>query len=458
MQAVRENFLYVPMPDPARAAALKACLTLPLRDEKGKVVGSLPAYDETREGHLGIPWWSPDAVPIQESGGVTNRTREGLVLGLKRLEDIRYRPGQEDLINRSVRLLSDALALNRPTSLLIDAPPGYGKTVVLTHLAYLLGRAFCVLVNTTKIMERWEQEIFSAFGVYPTLIGGGQGLLERCPTIGVAMVQTLVSETAKIPKAFWVRYFQRYGTMIADESDTLPTRVFSQAIPMFYSRFRLGCSGTLTRRDGMDKLIRWHFGPVVSVEDTRQPPRAIQVTLPPTVTDQAFTFGKELNRNYGVTLVGKNRSRSGSIARLATALYRKGRRVMILSDRIDQLETIEGGFPKNCLALGLYGSRRDVLQADPGPCVILSTYALGGRGVDIPWVDSVILATPRAAVTQAMGRVMREYPGKRGALVVDLVDGSSRFFSNLAVKRRKEYEAKQVQVYGETLEGLMAKL
>lgn len=475
IRARLENFLYVPLPDCPQLAytlaelaarrngvsaeTLKARLTLPLRDEKGVVVGSFGAYDDTREGWLGIPWFCPEADAARDRYGVDDFTERGEKLDVGLSTPFVFRDGQEELVHAALAELVGGE--HPPRSVIACAPPGMGKTVVAVALAHRLGRAFCVIVNTTEIMRRWEEEILKRFGVLPTIIGGGHGLLEegRCPAIGVAMVQTLTTKASKLPTAYWVEYFRRYGTMIADEADCLPTQVFSQSIPMFHARYRIAVTATLQRRDGLTKLIHWHFGKAVEAADKREPPRAVQIRLPETVRDPAFTFRGDLNRNFGISLLAKHRQRNEWVLALIKKIYLKGRRVMVLGERIEQLTWLEAQLVcDQHQVLRLYGDQRDDLTTDPGRCVLLSTYALGGRGVDIPWIDTVLLATPRANVTQAMGRVMRELPGKKPAWVIDLVDQSSMLFARLAEKRQREYASRRVQVYGSGLDDFVAKL
>ena len=63
------------------------------------------------------------------------------------------------------------------------------------------------------------------------------------------------------------------------------------------------------------------------------------------------------------------------------------------------------------------------------------------EGLDIPILDTVVLATPKSDVTQAIGRIMRETPGKlNDPLIYDVVDHWSVFYS-MARKRMAVYHA-----------------
>jgi superfamily II DNA or RNA helicase len=62
-----------------------------------------------------------------------------------------------------------------------------------------------------------------------------------------------------------------------------------------------------------------------------------------------------------------------------------------------------------------------------------------GEGTDIPWLDTCILAMPRARVEQPVGRIRREYDDKADAVVMDLVDADSPVFAGYASERLKWY-------------------
>lgn len=62
--------------------------------------------------------------------------------------------------------------------------------------------------------------------------------------------------------------------------------------------------------------------------------------------------------------------------------------------------------------------------------MVIATFQLAQEGLDIPVLDTVILATPKSDIKQSIGRIMRETPGKLNApLIIDVVDHWSVLFS-----------------------------
>jgi ERCC4-related helicase len=63
------------------------------------------------------------------------------------------------------------------------------------------------------------------------------------------------------------------------------------------------------------------------------------------------------------------------------------------------------------------------------------------EGLDIPVLDTLLMTTPHSDVTQAVGRIMRETPGKVNApLIIDMVDRWS-VFNSMYRKRCVIYNA-----------------
>jgi len=54
--------------------------------------------------------------------------------------------------------------------------------------------------------------------------------------------------------------------------------------------------------------------------------------------------------------------------------------------------------------------------------VIVATYASTSEGLDIPAIDTVLLASPKGAIEQSIGRGMRAHPNKQRPTIVEFDD------------------------------------
>jgi superfamily II DNA or RNA helicase len=123
---------------------------------------------------------------------------------------------------------------------------------------------------------------------------------------------------------------------------------------------------------------------------------------------------------------------------------RNGRFVIVLSDRIAQLRelmllAVDAGIDDRDISFYIGStSPSDREHASKQRC-ILSTYSMAKEGLDIPRLDTLVLATPKGDVVQASGRVQRKHPEKNIPLIVDIVDPFS-IFEKLKWKRHGFYK------------------
>ena len=80
------------------------------------------------------------------------------------------------------------------------------------------------------------------------------------------------------------------------------------------------------------------------------------------------------------------------------------------------------------------GMKEQDLKISEGKKIIIATYAMAEEGLDIKTLTTLIMATPKSDVTQAVGRILRKKSKKK--LVVDLVD-PHHTFQNQYVNHRK---------------------
>ena len=80
-----------------------------------------------------------------------------------------------------------------------------------------------------------------------------------------------------------------------------------------------------------------------------------------------------------------------------------------------------------------------------GMDVILGTFMMASEGMDIPALDSIVLASPKSNICQPIGRILRKKHVDKPALVYDLVDEFSHFYRQ-GLKRRKFYKKSKYHI------------
>jgi len=191
-------------------------------------------------------------------------------------------------------------------------------------------------------------------------------------------------------------------------------------------RFTLGLTATPERKDGLTRILYWFLGPeffrVERANQTKTRVVTISYTCetfknPPPVS----RFGK-LNMAGMISAVTEIAERNEMIVKTARDALNTGRRVLILSDRRSHCFELHEKIGEHS---GLYvgGMSEHDLSESAKKKIVIATFQLAHEGLDIPVLDTVILATPKSDIKQSIGRIMRETPGKKNEpLIYDIVD------------------------------------
>jgi superfamily II DNA or RNA helicase len=307
-------------------------------------------------------------------------------------------------------------------------PVGYGKTVCALAVACRVAERVLVLVHTDVLARQWADRVASLVeGATVTLVKPRTFSKAGTTTHTIMLMQTLLAR-AKSTIA------SEYDLVIVDETHHLAAPTLSRCMALAGSRYRLGLSATLERKDGMHVLITHVLGPVAY---------AVRRTTNPNVTVRVHTYEGTVDHDDSVTdaitSTASDARRTDILAGLILGLYSEGRGVIVMSDRKVQLRALETMLrPHVPLSWAVGGSPPVSMAERP---VVLATFAYCAEGMDIPELDSCVLATSRRDVRQCVGRILRQHPdtASRAPCVVDLVDTRSRRLASQAAARRAWY-------------------
>jgi superfamily II DNA or RNA helicase len=128
------------------------------------------------------------------------------------------------------------------------------------------------------------------------------------------------------------------------------------------------------------------------------------------------------------------------------------RRVLILSERRNQLKDFEKFIIEHNIANGSYGyyvggMKQDDLAKSAEKQIILATYQLAAEGFNVPSLNTIIFASPISDIQQSIGRILREVPEKRKyiPLCIDILDEFS-IFKRKGASRLKFYNSNKYKV------------
>ena len=125
-------------------------------------------------------------------------------------------------------------------------------------------------------------------------------------------------------------------------------------------------------------------------------------------------------------------------------LVNENRKILILSNRVQHLKDLNAMILENTLSsTGFYlgGMKEKELEESIKNDVILATFSMAEEGFDCKELDSVILASPKSKIEQAVGRILRKKAADRDKIpmIIDICDEFSVFKSQNS-KRLKFYK------------------
>ena len=326
----------------------------------------------------------------------------------------------------------------------LSLPCGFGKTTVSLAIACKLGYRTMIVVHKQFLADQWRERI-QQFCPGATIGIVQQDKKEVDCDFVIAMLQSLSL------KEYNFSDFESVGTLIVDEAHHICAKVFSQSLFKMCPKHIFGLSATPERKDGLTKVLHWFMGPTFfAVERKNQ--EQVEVF---TVTYECFNYrnpppsmrnGKISMPNMITELV-EDHHRNKMLVELVKKASAGTRQLLVLSDRRFHCEFLHQCFPKSS---GLYmgGMKEKDLQESSQKKIIFATFSQAHEGLDIPTLDTVILASPKSDIVQSIGRIMRETKGKKNnPHIYDIHDPWS-VFTAMYYKRMKVYRQGGFKIHG----------
>lgn len=317
----------------------------------------------------------------------------------------------------------------------LSLPCGYGKTTVALAIASKLGYRTMIIVHKEFLANQWRERI-QQFCPGATIGLVQQDTVEvECDFI-IAMLQSLSMKT------YDFQLFENIGTVIVDEAHHICAKVFSQSLFKMCPKHIYGLSATPDRKDGLTKVLHWFMGPTFfTVERSNQG----QVEVVPIYFDcMMFRDQPPTNRCGKISLVNMitelvdNNDRNQMLIKTILKVLKTTRQLLVLTDRRIHCQVLQSHFPD---VSGLYmgGMKAKDLDESSRKRIIFGTFSQAHEGLDIPSLDTIILATPKSDIKQSVGRIMRETTGKKNyPLIYDIVDQWSVMYA-MYNKRKRVY-------------------
>ena len=325
------------------------------------------------------------------------------------------------------------------------------NTTLAIHVICALAKKTLIVCHKDFLLQQWKERIEQ----FTT--GARIGLL-KAKVVDVEDKDIVLASLQSLSmKEYDEELFKSFGLFVADEAHHFPAEVFSKALKKVNFKYALGLTATLTRKDGLTKVLKWFIGDVVFKAEKRQDELCVEFfdyyDPNPVYSLEVKGYNNKLNVSRMINNICDYKPRIDFIVDCLVKVlkHEPERKVIILSDRRNHLDLLQKAISKVGYESAFYvgGMKQHELKESEEKQVILATYHIASEGFDCPGLDTLILASPKSDVIQCVGRIQRtpQHLRKHVPLVLDIVDNFSLFIRQ-GKKRCTYYESCKYNIKG----------
>ena len=366
------------------------------------------------------------------------------------------RPDQEEAVKRLAAYDNGVLA----------ATTAFGKTVAAIGLIAERKVNTLILVHTQALLQQWKNTLEQFLTVNEALpeqpfkrgrkkklshfgqFGGSKNSLTGI--VDIAVIQSLYTEGEVKP------FINDYGMIIADECHHVSAVSFEAVLRSAHAKYVYGLTATPKRADGHQPVIFMQCGPIRYSANAKEyaAKHSFKHILVPRFTKfRADADNKKLTITDVYKQLSESRYRNGLIADDVKTAVQDGRTPIIISERMSHIERLAellSDAADNVIILSGQGTakaKKELLERvrclpKEQSLILLATGKYAGEGFDEPRLDTLFLTMPiswSGTLSQYVGRLHREYEGKKNVQIYDYIDLGVPMLGNMYKKRLRGY-------------------
>lgn len=316
--------------------------------------------------------------------------------------------------------------------------PGSGKSFMLANILTKLNTKTLIIAHLSQLTKQLAKEIEEVLGTKPTILDKDT---KQLGDINIATSQ-LISKNPDL----WYLIKNGIGCIVIDEAETLASLSTLRIVQRAHAKYHIFISATFSRSvDQRTEALTDFSGD--NVFTLKNPallkPQVIAVQCTETFTPPMDTKLYNLARGRFY----RRDSISDKVIKIVQASLRKNRQVLIACDIVELQNKLKDlltnlGIPSECINSSTKSARRDEAQIefDNEKLKVLIGFGTLNAGLSIPRISTIIrVATPssKEKLEQLIGRARRDFEGKDGAFVIDLLFQGFGNDSRLALYKRK---------------------
>lgn len=334
---------------------------------------------------------------------------------------------------------------------LLELYCGFGKTVLALNIIAKLKKKTLIIVHKEFLLNQWIERIEQFLPDAKVGKIQGQTIDVEGKDIVIGMLQSLSM------KDYEDSVFSQFGFTVVDECHHILAEVFSNSLFKIVTKYMLGLSATMNRKDGMTKVFKMFLGDVVVKVERKNESNVLVKGIEYLSHDREFEE-TELNfkgQPHYSKMIGKlctYNPRCEFILKVLIDVLSKARaneqriQVMMLAHNKNILKYMHDAIEHRKIGtVGYYvgGMKEKDLKETESKEIVIATYAMAEEALDIKTLTTLFMMTPKTDVTQAVGRILRvkhDHP-----LVIDIVDTHDTF-KRQWYKRRSLYKKADYRV------------
>ena len=350
---------------------------------------------------------------------------------------------------------------------ILSATTAFGKTVVCSYLIAQRKVNTLILLQSKDLLEQWVEELSKFLNIneelpiYKTKTGREK---KRKSVIGVLTgnknTLTGIIDVAMVGSMYgkgkFNEFINSYGMVIMDECHHCGSNTSVEVMRRVNARYVYGVSATPKRGDNLEKIIHMLLGPVRHsyTAKERAEIQGIGHFVYPRFTRVIDTNETKNDINGAYNLISNNRVRNDMIAEDTKLAVAQGRTPVILTRFKEQAKKLyDSLYAEADYVFLLYGDNSDKENSDirrklkevsdEKSIILIATGQKIGEGFDFPRLDTLMLAAPvsfSGRLEQYVGRLHRDYQGKKDVVVYDYIDAHIKVFENMYSKRLRTYK------------------
>ena len=400
-------------------------------------VHSYPIYRESDNKFYVPHYYGTKYFGIPKSYKITN----GLQIDLE--FEGKLRDNQQGVVDTYINYVENETC----SSGLLELPCAYGKTVLSLNIISRLKKKTFIIVHKEFLMNQWIERIKQFLP--NAKIGKIQGQIIDIEDkdIVIGMLQSLSM------KEYPTKIFDSFGLTIIDEVHHISSEVFSNCLFKLKTKYMLGLSATMERKDGTTHVFKMFLGEVVFKGCREEQHPVIIRGIEYNVDDEEFNQVKldyRGNPAYSsmISKLCEYNHRSEFIIKIIKDLLIENinKQIMVLAHNKNLLKYLYTSIEhRNLATVGYYlgGMKEAALKETESKQIVIATYAMAAEALDIKTLSILIMATPKTDIEQSVGRILR--CKHSNPIVVDIIDKHD-IFKNQWRKRKTFYRKENYKI------------